>query len=119
MKFTVVGSGGCVSLPRPLCRCPICAEAREKGAPYSRHGCSLYLHGANMLVDTPEDICGALNLTMPPAVDIISYSHWDPDHTLGMRVIEQLRLEWLDFYKNIYPEKPIEVLCQFPTCCAI
>jgi phosphoribosyl 1,2-cyclic phosphate phosphodiesterase len=36
MKFTIIGSGGCVVLPKPLCKCRICKEAREKGKPYSR-----------------------------------------------------------------------------------
>jgi len=31
MKFTIIGSGGCVALPKPLCKCKICKEAREKG----------------------------------------------------------------------------------------
>ncbi len=31
MKFIIVGSGGCVSLPKPLCNCEVCKEARVKG----------------------------------------------------------------------------------------
>jgi len=38
MEFEIIGSGGCVSLPRPLCECEICCEARLKGRPYSRLG---------------------------------------------------------------------------------
>jgi len=97
MKFQIVGSGGCVSLPKPLCQCRVCTEARRKGYPYARCGCSLYLEDANLLVDTPEDICHALNNSDIRAVDTVLYSHWDPDHTLGLRVMEQLRLEWLDY----------------------
>ena len=41
MKIRIIGSGGCVSTPRPCCNCPICVEAREKGFPYARTGCSL------------------------------------------------------------------------------
>ena len=33
MKLKIIGSGGCVSTPRPCCNCPICVEARKKGFP--------------------------------------------------------------------------------------
>ncbi|MFQ6861673.1 MAG: MBL fold metallo-hydrolase [Beduini sp.] len=96
MKFIITGSGGCVALPRPLCQCAVCKEAREKGLPYARHGASLYLEDIHLLVDTPEDIMVALNEHDIQAIDHIFYSHLDIDHTFGMRVIEHLRLNWLD-----------------------
>ncbi len=37
MKFEIIGSGGCVTLPKPLCGCNVCQEARVKGIPYSRY----------------------------------------------------------------------------------
>lgn len=95
MKFNIIGSGGCVSIPRPLCKCRVCEEARVKGAPYARCGCSLYVEDIHVLVDTPEDIVHALNRSNVEAIDYILFSHIDPDHTMGMRVIEQLRLDWL------------------------
>lgn len=110
MRFTIIGSGGCVSLPRPACRCPVCAQARRLGAPYARHGCSLFLHDAALLVDTPEDIVPALNAADIPAVDAVAYSHWDPDHTLGMRVFEQLRLDWLALSVDDFHPVPVRVL---------
>jgi phosphoribosyl 1,2-cyclic phosphate phosphodiesterase len=109
MKFIIVGYGGCVSIPRPLCQCKVCTEARKKGIPYARCGCSLFLEDVSLLVDTPEDINIALNNVNIKSLDNIIYSHWDPDHTLGMRVIEQLRLEWLDFYANKKPDNPIKI----------
>jgi len=84
-------------------------QARERGYPYARCGCSLYLEDASLLIDTPEDIAIALNNADIKSVDNIMYSHWDPDHTLGMRIMEQLRLEWLDYYENIRPTNPITV----------
>ena len=60
MKFIIIGSGGCVCLPKPLCQCKICVEARHKGGQYKRYSCSLYLEDASLLVDTPEDIAHAL-----------------------------------------------------------
>lgn len=95
MKLKIIGSGGCVSTPRPLCQCNICTEAREKGFPYARCGCSLYVEDADILIDSPEDIAYALNNADIKNIDYILYSHIDPDHTMGMRVIEQLRLDWL------------------------
>lgn len=29
MKLKIIGSGGCISTPRPCCNCPICVEARS------------------------------------------------------------------------------------------
>lgn len=110
MNFTILGSGGCVALPKPLCQCPVCAQAREKGAPYARRGCSLYCEDARLLIDTPEDINQSLNAERIKAIDIIAYSHWDPDHTLGMRVIEQLRLDFLAYSINDFHPEPIRVL---------
>lgn len=110
MKFIVIGSGGCVCTPKPLCRCSVCKEARKKGYPYARCGCSLYLEEIGLLIDTPEDISVALNNADIKSVNTITYSHCDPDHTLGMRVIEQLRLEWLDYYDNIQPQNPLKII---------
>ncbi|QAT48347.1 MBL fold metallo-hydrolase [Caproiciproducens sp. NJN-50] len=109
MKFVVTGSGGCVCTPKPLCQCPVCREAREKGFPYARCGCSLYLEDIGLLFDTPEDISAALNHADIKEVNTIAYSHCDPDHTLGMRVIEQLRLEWLDYYDGVKPQNPLRI----------
>ena len=109
MRFTIIGSGGCVCTPKPLCQCKVCVQARKKGYPYARCGCSLFLEDISLLVDTPEDIAIALNNADIRSINTIIYSHWDPDHTLGMRIMEQLRLEWLDYYENIKPDNPIVV----------
>ena len=113
MKFIIIGSGGCVCLPKPLCQCKVCVEARHKGGRYKRFGCSLYLEDAALLVDTPEDIAHSLNAADIRSIDRILYTHSDPDHTLGMRIFEQLRLEWLDYYEKIPPRSPIDV-CAAP-----
>lgn len=109
LKFKILGSGGCTSIPRACCNCNICNEARLKGEPYKRTGCSLYLYNLNMLIDTPEDINYQLNRDSINNIDNILYSHWDPDHTLGMRIIEQLRLSCLDYFRNIYCSNPINI----------
>lgn len=109
MKFTIIGSGGCVALPKPLCQCEICTEARGKGKPYSRFGCSLFLHDLNLLVDTPEDIVHALNYFNIQQVNSVVFSHMDPDHTLGMRVFEQMRLNWLEVSEGKECTNPINI----------
>lgn len=110
MECVIIGSGGCVSLPRPTCRCPICQEARQKKAPYARFGCSLFCSDAKLLIDTPEDIVHALNMADVDGVEVIAYSHWDPDHTLGIRVLEQLRISWLDISVGMFHPEPVRVL---------
>lgn len=109
MKFKILGSGGCVALPKPLCQCKVCTEAREKGRPFSRFGCSLYLEDIHMLIDTPEDITHALNAAAIQKIDSVAYSHMDPDHTLGMRVFEHLRLDWLKLSEGIHCQNPIPI----------
>lgn len=110
MHFKILGSGGCTAIPRPCCFCPICNEAREKGMPYSRSSCCLYITDINYVVDTPEDINYSLNKNNIKTVSGIFYSHWDPDHTLGMRVIEQLRLNWFKFFNNQKCTNPLPIL---------
>lgn len=109
MRFTIVGSGGCCALPRPGCFCRICEEAREKGAPYARFGPALYCHETQTLADTPEDITPAFNFSRIPDVQRVFYTHPDPDHTMGMRVYEQLRLDWEKANRGIKPQNPIRV----------
>lgn len=109
MRFKILGSGGCVALPKPLCSCSICEEARIKGAPFSRYGCSIFLEDISLLVDTPEDIVHAINHSNIKNIDNVLFSHVDPDHTLGMRVFEQLRLNWLEVSEVKECNKPINV----------
>jgi phosphoribosyl 1,2-cyclic phosphate phosphodiesterase len=109
MKFTIIGSGGCVALPKPLCKCKICKEAREKGKPYSRFGCSLFLEDIKLLVDTPEDVAHALNYADIQQVNSVLFSHMDPDHTLGMRVFEHMRLNWFEISEGKECTNPINV----------
>lgn len=94
MNIKILGSGGCVALPRPTCQCNICMEARKKGEPYKRTGSSLYIEDINIIIDTSEEINYQINRENIFKIDGIMYSHWDPDHSLGMRVIEQLHEGW-------------------------
>lgn len=81
-------------IPRPLCQCRVCREAREKGYPFRRTGPSLFLHDQNLLIDTPADIAAQLNREGIHTLKNIMFTHLDPDHTEGLRVIEQITLDF-------------------------
>jgi phosphoribosyl 1,2-cyclic phosphate phosphodiesterase len=88
--FEILGCGGAVPPPRPACHCPVCDEARELGLPYARTGPSTFIHGANILFDTPEESREQLNRARIDRVDACFYSHWHPDHVMGRRIFEAL-----------------------------
>jgi phosphoribosyl 1,2-cyclic phosphate phosphodiesterase len=101
MKIEFLGTGGATTIPRPLCQCRVCKEAREKGVPYSRMGPSLFVHGPNMLFDTPEEIVYQIERSSISTIEGVIYSHWHPDHVMGRRVLESLNADWCG-----WPSKP-------------
>lgn len=90
MKLLILGSGGAQPPPRPGCACRVCKEARAKGIPYYRTGPSLYVPEQNILFDVPEDIREQLNREKIGHVKHVFLSHWHPDHTMGIRLFEQM-----------------------------
>ncbi|MFC2122199.1 MBL fold metallo-hydrolase [Bacteroidota bacterium] len=108
MKWTILGSGGCMVIPKPLCQCRVCREARDKGIPYARSGPSVFLHDINLLVDTPAEIITQLNRCRIRQLDYLTFTHVDPDHVEGFRVVEQLALDFRTW--RAYPEKQICLL---------
>jgi phosphoribosyl 1,2-cyclic phosphate phosphodiesterase len=88
MQIEFLGTGGAITTPRPGCDCPICAQARERGVPYSRSGPCVFVHGPDILIDTPEEIKDQLNRSRVGRIGACFYSHWHPDHTMGRRVWE-------------------------------
>jgi phosphoribosyl 1,2-cyclic phosphate phosphodiesterase len=112
MKWTILGSGGCAVIPKPLCQCRICREAREKGVPYARAGPSAFLHDINLLIDTPAEITAQLNRSAIDRVDYLTFTHLDPDHVEGFRVVEQIALDFRNW--RAYPEKQICLLLPEP-----
>ena len=94
MQIEFLGSGGAVTTPRPGCSCALCVEARATGVPYSRTGPSVFVHGPNLLIDTPEEIKEQLNRSRVTQIDAAIYSHWHPDHVLGRRVWETMNADW-------------------------
>lgn len=104
MRLRFLGTAGATVIPGPTCACRVCQEAREKGPPYSRYGPALFVEGVNALFDTPLEISVQLNRAGIARVDHVFYTHWHPDHTAGLRVLEQLSInrqgvgKWQDFH---------------------
>jgi phosphoribosyl 1,2-cyclic phosphate phosphodiesterase len=100
LKIEFLGTGGAMTIPRPLCRCRVCEEARTKGVPYSRSGPSLFVHGPNILIDTPEDIYYQINRSNITEINGVFYSHWHPDHVMGRRILESINADWVNYPPN-------------------
>ncbi|MGV8172425.1 MAG: MBL fold metallo-hydrolase [Candidatus Woesearchaeota archaeon] len=113
MKLTILGSGGFQTIPRPTCQCSICKIARKKGVPYSRNGPSMFVHDANVLIDTPKDIIQSINREDIKKIETILFTHWHPDHTEGMRLMEEITTDWSSKppYTLKNQHKPISVIC--------
>lgn len=94
MRVEVLGSGGAVTIPRPGCSCRVCVEARAEGVPYARTGPSVFVHGPDVLIDTPEEAKLQLNRSRVGAIAAGLYSHWHPDHTAGRRVWESRNFDF-------------------------
>jgi len=94
VRVEILGSGGAVTIPRPGCSCPVCVEARERGAPYARTGPSVFVHGPDVLIDTPEEAKLQLNRSRVTRIAAALYSHWHPDHTAGRRVWESRNFDF-------------------------
>ena len=94
MRIEFLGSGGATTTPRPGCHCHVCVEARQRGVPYSRSGPAIFVHGPDILIDTPEEIKDQLNRAGIEHIQAGIYSHWHPDHTMGRRVWEALNLDF-------------------------
>jgi phosphoribosyl 1,2-cyclic phosphate phosphodiesterase len=88
MLIEILGSGGAIATPQPGCGCLACTQARERGVPYSRTGPSYFVHGPDVLIDTPEEARLQLDRAAIAQVPACIYSHWHPDHTAGRRVFE-------------------------------
>jgi len=94
MELTILGSGGCMVIPKPLCRCGVCEEARVKGLPYARTGPSAFIHDESLLLDTPAEIAYQLNRARIDQINCLMFTHLDPDHMEGFRVVEQITLDF-------------------------
>lgn len=109
MNIKILGTSGSITLPKPLCQCKICREARFKGKPYSRNGCSIYIEDIYSLFDTPEDIIHSLNDCDIKRIDNVFYTHLDPDHTMGIRFLELIRKNYLDVSPELNNLNPVNI----------
>src|SRR5579884_894419 len=100
MRVEILGSGGAVTIPRPGCTCRVCVEARAQGIPYARSGPSVFVHGPDVLIDTPEESKDQLNRSQVTRIAAGLYSHWHPDHTAGRRMWESRNFEFRSFPKR-------------------
>ncbi len=88
MRVEILGSGGAATTPRPDCACRACVAARELGGRNVRTGPSVFVHGPDVLFDTPEEAKLQLERAGVARIAGCFYSHWHPDHTMGRRVWE-------------------------------
>ncbi len=90
MKLTILGSGGVDPAPRATCSCQLCILAKSEGIPNARTGCSMFLPEAKLLFDTPEEVRQQLIRENISEVGHLILTHWHPDHTHGIRILEQI-----------------------------
>ncbi len=95
-------------IPKPLCNCAVCTEAREKGIPYARTGPSLFIHDINLLIDTPAEISAQLNRENIGSLNYLMFTHLDPDHVEGFRVVEQICIDFRNWLN--YPDKQVKLV---------
>ena len=63
-------------------------EAARAGSRDARMGPSVFVHGPDVLIDTPEESRLQLARSGVSSIGAALYSHWHPDHTAGRRVWE-------------------------------
>jgi phosphoribosyl 1,2-cyclic phosphate phosphodiesterase len=96
-----LGTAGAMPIPRPLCNCPVCVEARHRGVPYARSNPSVFIHGPDVLIDTPGEITNQLNRSTVQQIAACFYSHWHPDHTMGRHIFSLLNADF-----RVWPYQP-------------
>lgn len=103
MKLNLLGTGGVTPIPKPCCNCELCNEAREKGIIDYQTGPSMFVYDDNILFDTPEEIRLQLNREKIEKVENIILTHWHPDHTQGIRIVEQINFNHIKGEAEPYP----------------
>ena len=55
----------------------------------------MFIHGPDLLIDTPEEISLQLNRSTVTEIRAGLYSHWHPGHSSGKREFEMYK-DWVD-----------------------
>lgn len=113
MQIEFLGTGGAIATPVPGLMDSMNVKARTLGVPYSRYGPCLFVHGPDLLIDTPEEARLALDRADIAHVPNCIYSHWHPDHVLGRRIFE-LNRHW-----GVWPDEPFCTQVYLPQQVAI
>lgn len=95
MEVVFLGTAGAETTPKVGCLCRVCQEARHNRGRFVRNGPSVFLAGVSAMFDTPEDVDKSLEREGIHEVRHLIYTHFHPDHTAGIRVLEQLNMDWL------------------------
>lgn len=61
-----------------------------------RTGPAIYIHDLQLLIDTSEDIFYQLRRSEIYDIKYGIYSHWHPDHTMGIRIWETLNFDFIN-----------------------
>ncbi|WP_257934587.1 hypothetical protein [Staphylococcus shinii] len=61
-----------------------------------RTGPAIYIHDLQLLIDTSEDIFYQLRRSQIYDIKYGLYSHWHPDHTMGLRIWETLNYDFIN-----------------------
>jgi phosphoribosyl 1,2-cyclic phosphate phosphodiesterase len=109
VRVEILGSAGATTAPRPGCRCRVCVEARELGGRHARTGPSTFVHGPNVLFDTPEESRLQLDRARIEDIGACFYSHWHPDHTMGRRVWETRNVDFRGWPPEAKEQKTTDV----------
>ena len=94
LAIEFLGTAGAIRTPRPGCTCRLCAGARAHGIPWARTGPSVFVHGPDVLIDTPEESAIQVDRAGIDHIAAGFYSHWHPDHTAGRRMYETRNWDW-------------------------
>lgn len=90
MRIRIVGSSGSTCTPWPTCTCRVCTQAREKRGHDERYGNHVYLPDHALLTDLSEHIFIQLERHGILDIEHVFISHWHPDHTAGIRIIQAI-----------------------------
>ena len=68
----------------------------------------MFVHGPDVLIDTPEESKQQLNRSQVGAIAAGFYSHWHPDHTAGRRVWESRNFDFRSWPRR-YETTPLYI----------